>query len=70
MPNFAAAVSKLCTSFVNVSSSPEIPSMSSAKRRFVICQPPMLMVPLKFSRARVMISSRDMLMKVGESRHP
>ena len=46
MPNFAAAVSKLCTSFVSSSSSPVIPSMSSAKRRFVIFRPPMLMVPL------------------------
>ena len=36
MPNFAAAVSKLCTSSVSSSSSPVIPSMSSAKRRFVI----------------------------------
>ena len=70
MPNFSAAVSKLCTSSVSSSSSPVIPSMSSAKRRFVILRPPMLMVPLKFSRACVMISSRNMLKRVGESRHP
>ena len=61
MPNFAAALSKLCKSYVSLSSSPVIPSMSSAKRRFVIGRPPMLMVPLKFSRACVMISSRNML---------
>ena len=70
MSYVAAAVSKLSTSYVSSSSSPVILSMSSAKRRFVIGRPPMLMVPLKFSSARVMISFRNMLKSVGESRHP
>ena len=41
--------------------------MSSAKQRLVIILPPMLTVP---SKASVMILSRNMLKRVGESRDP
>ena len=44
--------------------------MSSAKRRLVIVLPPMLTVPSWSSKASVMILSRNMLKRVGESRHP
>ena len=44
--------------------------MSSAKQRLVTVLPPMLTVPLWFCKAFVMILSRNMLNRVGESRHP
>ena len=56
---------RLCSS-----SSPAKPSMSSAKWRLVIVLPPMLTVPSWSSKASVMILSRNMLKRVGESRHP
>ena len=46
------------------------PSMSSAKRKLVIVLPPMLTVPWWSSGAWVIILSRKMLKRVGESRHP
>ena len=51
-------------------SAPAKSSMSSAKRRLVIILPPMLTVPSRSSKASVMILSRNMLKRVGESRHP
>ena len=51
-------------------SSPAKPSMSSVKRRLVIVLPPMLTVPSWSSKASVMILSRYILKRVGESRHP
>ena len=44
--------------------------MPSAKRKFVIVLPPMLTDPSWSSKALVMILSRNMLKRVGESRHP
>ena len=40
------------------------------KRRLVIVLPPMLTVPSWSSKVSVMILSRNMLKRVGESRHP
>ena len=45
-------------------------SMSSANRRLVIFQPPMLTFPSCSSRASDMIRSRKMLKWVGDKRHP
>ena len=45
-------------------------SMSSAKRSFVTVLPQMLTVPSRSSKASVMILSRNILKRVGESRHP
>ena len=44
--------------------------MSSAKRKFVIVQLPILTVPLWSSSASAIILSTVMLKRVGESRHP
>ena len=44
-------------------------SLPSAKRKFVIALPPMLTDPSWSSKASVMILSRKMLKRVGESRH-
>ena len=49
---------------------PASPSMSSAKCKFVIVLPPMLTVPAWSSSASVMILSRRILKRVGESRQP
>ena len=54
--------------FASSSSSPA--SMSSAKWRSVIVLPPMLTVPSLSSKASVIMLSRNMLKRVGESRHP
>ena len=61
------ALSRRSTYFASSSSSLAKPSMSSAKQRLVIILPPMLTVP---SKASVMILSRNMLKRVGESRDP
>ena len=58
------------TNFASSSSSPAKLSMSSAKWRFVIVLPRILTVPSWPSQASVMILSRNMLKRVGESRHP
>ena len=56
--------------FASSSSSPARPSMSSTKRKLVIVQPPMLTVPSWSSKATVMILSRNVLKRMGESRYP
>ena len=61
---------KTLTNFASFSSAPAQPSMSSAKRSLVIVLPPMLTVPSWSSEASVMILSRNMLKRLGESRHP
>ena len=45
-------------------------SMSSANRRLVIFQPPMLTLPSCSSKASDMIHSRKMLKTVDDRRHP
>ena len=59
MPYFLEAVSKHSASASSSSSSPASPSMSSANRKLVMVLPPMLTVPWCFSRAPVIISSRN-----------
>ena len=70
MPQAVEALSRRSTKFARSSSSPAEPSMSSAKRRWVIVLPRMLTVPSWSPKASVMILSRNMFKKVGESRHP
>ena len=68
MPYFVDVVSRWLTNLTSSSSFPARASMSSAKRKLVL--PPMLTYPSWFSKASVMILSRKMLKRVGESRHP
>ena len=63
-------LSRRSSNFASSSSSPAQPSMSSTERRLVIVLPPMLTVPSWFSKASVMILSRNVLKRVGENRHP
>ena len=44
--------------------------MLSAKRKFVIVLPPILIVPSWSSSESAIILSKKMLKRVGESRHP
>ncbi len=55
---------------VEVSSLPARPSMSSAKRKFVIFLPPMVTVPSWSFSVSVIILSKKMLKRVGESTQP
>ena len=57
------------TNFASSSSCHAKPLMSSAKWRLVIVLPPVLTVPWWLSKASAMILSRNMLKRVGESRH-
>ena len=70
MPQAVEALSRRSTNFVSSSSSPAKRSMSWAKRGLVIVLPLILTVPSWSSRASDMILSRNMLERVGESRHP
>ena len=65
-------LSRLSTRASSSCSSSARASMSSANRRLVIFQPPMLTFPSCSSRASDMIRSRKMLMvkRVGDRRHP
>ena len=70
MPYFLEAVSKHSASASSSSSSPASPSMSSANRKLVMVLPPMMTVPWCFSRASAIMSSRNMLNRVGDKIHP
>ena len=70
MSYFMEAVSKHSASASSSSSPPTSPSMSSANRKLVMVLPPMLTVPWCFSRAYVIISSINMLNRVGDKIHP
>ena len=63
-------LSKRSTNFASSSSFHAEASMSSEKRRLVIVLPPMLTVSSWSSKASIMVLSRNMLKKVGESRYP
>ena len=69
-PLAVEALSRCSARFASSSSSPARPSMSSATQRLVILLPPMLTVPSWSSKASVVILSRNMLKRMGESRHP
>ena len=68
MPDAVEALSRRSTKFASSPPSPAKLSMSSAKQRFVVVLLPMLIVPLWFSKTSVIILSRNMLKRVGESR--
>ena len=70
MPYFVHVISRWLINLTSLSSFPARALMSSAKRRLVIVLPPMLTDPSWFSKASVMILSRKMLKRIGESRHP
>ncbi|KAF6040827.1 hypothetical protein EB796_000860 [Bugula neritina] len=70
MPYAAEVVSNHSTSLASTCSSPASPSMSSAKCKLVIVLPPMLTVPLCSSSPSVMILSKKMLKRDGESKQP
>ncbi|GFN93417.1 hypothetical protein PoB_001992300 [Plakobranchus ocellatus] len=70
MPKLDEALSSCSIKLASSHSFPASPSMSSANRRLVIGQPPMLTVPRWSSRASVIIHSRKILKRVGESRQP
>ena len=63
-------LSRLSTRASSSCSSSARASVSSANRRLVIFQPPMLTFPSSSSTASDMIRSRKMLKRVGERRHP
>ena len=63
------ALLRCSTNFAS-SSSPAKPSMSSGKQRLVIVLLPVLTVPLWSYKMSFMILSRNILKRVGESRHP
>ena len=63
-------LSRLSTRASSSCSSSARASMSSANRRLVIFQPPVLTLPSCSSRASDMIRSRKMLNRVGDRRHP
>ena len=63
-------LSRCSTTFASSFSSPAKPSMSPAKGILVIVLLPMLTMPSWYSKVSVMILSRNMLKRVGESRHP
>ena len=64
-PYLEEALPICLTRLASLASFPAIPSMSSANLRFVMFLPPMLTVPVWFSRASLMIHSRWMLKSVG-----
>ena len=70
MPNAVEVLSGRSTKPASSSSLPARPSMSSAKRKFVIFLPPMLTVPSWSFSASVIILSKKMLKRVGESTQP
>ena len=70
MPKAVEVLSMRSTKSGSSSSLPARPSMSSAKRKFVIFLPPMLTVPLWSFSASVIILSKNMLKRVGESTQP
>ena len=63
-------LSRRSTKSASSSSLPARPSMSSAKRKFVIFLPPMLTVSSWSFSASVIILSKKMLKRVGESTQP
>ena len=70
IPYAVEASSRWFTNLASSCSCPARPSMSSAKRKFVIVLPPILTVPSWSSSASAIILSKKMLKRVGESRHP
>ena len=70
MPNALAVLSRCLMSSFSSSSLLVKPSISSANQRLVMTLPPILMVPECLSRASVISLSRQMLKRVGESKHP
>ena len=70
MPYAVEASSRWSTNLTSSCSCPARPSMSSAKRTFIIVLPPILTVPSWSSSASAIILSKKMLKRVGESRHP
>ena len=70
MPKAVEVLSRRSTKSASSSSLPARPSMSSAKRKFVIFLPPMLTVPSWSFGASVIILSKKMLKRVGESTQP
>ena len=70
MSSAVEALSRHSTNFVSSSCSPAKPLMSSAIQRLVTVLPQMLTVPSWSSMASVMILSKNMVKRVGESRHP
>ena len=70
IPYAVEASSRWFTNLTSSCSCPARPSMSSAKRKFVIVLPPILTVPSWSSSAAAIIPSKKMLKRVGESRHP
>ena len=68
MPYAVDAVSTFLTRFYSSSSLPASPSISSAKRKFVIILPLILTVPSWLSSASVMVFSRKMLNSVGDNK--
>ena len=69
MPKAVEVLSMRSTNSASSSSLPARPSMSSAKRKFVIFLPPMLTVP-SWSLCVSHNSSKKMLKRVGESTQP
>ena len=70
MPKAVEVLSWRSTKTASSSSLPARPSRSSAKRKFVIFLPPMLTIPSMSFSASVIILSKKMLKRVGESRQP
>ena len=70
MPQAVEDLSRCQTRFSSSCSELASPPILSAKRRFVNIPPPMFTVPLCSSSASVIILSRKILKRVGESRHP
>ena len=64
------ALSKRSTEFASSSSSPAKPSMSSSEWRLVIALPAMLTMLSLSSKECVTISFRNVLKRMGVSRHP
>ena len=69
MPYAVEASSRCFTNLTHSHSCPARPSMSSAKRKFVIVLPPILTVPSWSSSESAIILSKKMLKRVGESKH-
>ena len=70
MPKAVEVLSRRSTKSASSSSLPARPSMSSAKRKFVIFLPPMLTVPSWSFSASVTILYKKMLNRVEESTQP
>ena len=63
-------VDALSSWLANLNSSSSFPSITSAKRKFMLVLSPMLTDPSWSSKASVIILSRKIMKRVGESRHP